>query len=244
VANTPNYNWPTPDDTDLVRDGAAAIRDLADAADATQKTFDKLTTKGDLLVHNGSGYVRLAKGTDTHVLTADAGAAAGLSWQVSTAVAGMELAGSNETGATATVGTTAQDVVTVSSLNISPEQPFLVLCNWRTVTSHQGRVGLKINSTVVAEAAAANTSIGHSGSLNAFAGTSYVYVAPRVSNFLRGLHSISVFGGTDGSPIPGVSWCNTNMPTVTVTSIAIRGQTSNASGQMQIKDVYVYTLPI
>lgn len=35
MAATPNYSWPTPDDTDLVRDGALAIRDLGDAIDAT-----------------------------------------------------------------------------------------------------------------------------------------------------------------------------------------------------------------
>ena len=32
---TSNFGWPKPADTDLVRDGAAAIRGLADAADAT-----------------------------------------------------------------------------------------------------------------------------------------------------------------------------------------------------------------
>lgn len=33
--STPNYGWPTPLDTGFVKDGAAAIRDLGDAADAT-----------------------------------------------------------------------------------------------------------------------------------------------------------------------------------------------------------------
>lgn len=35
MATTPNYSWPTPDNTDLVRDGAEAIRDLGNAIDAT-----------------------------------------------------------------------------------------------------------------------------------------------------------------------------------------------------------------
>ena len=34
MATTPTFGWPTPDDTDLVRDGAAAIRALGDAVDA------------------------------------------------------------------------------------------------------------------------------------------------------------------------------------------------------------------
>jgi hypothetical protein len=35
MATTPVYNWPTPDDTDLVKDGAKAIRDLGNAIDTT-----------------------------------------------------------------------------------------------------------------------------------------------------------------------------------------------------------------
>jgi hypothetical protein len=35
MATTPTYSWPIPDDTDLVKDGAKAIRDLGNAVDAT-----------------------------------------------------------------------------------------------------------------------------------------------------------------------------------------------------------------
>ena len=35
MAVTPNYSWPVPDDTDLVKDGAEAIRDLGNAIDTT-----------------------------------------------------------------------------------------------------------------------------------------------------------------------------------------------------------------
>jgi hypothetical protein len=35
MATTSNYGWPTPDDTDLVKDGAAAIRTLGSSADQT-----------------------------------------------------------------------------------------------------------------------------------------------------------------------------------------------------------------
>ena len=35
MATTSNYGWPTPDDTDLVRDGAAAIRAFGSAVDGT-----------------------------------------------------------------------------------------------------------------------------------------------------------------------------------------------------------------
>lgn len=35
---TPTYGWPTPADTDYVKDGAAAMRSLADAIEATMET--------------------------------------------------------------------------------------------------------------------------------------------------------------------------------------------------------------
>ena len=35
MAITPNYSWPIPDNTDLVKDGAEAIRDLGNAIDTT-----------------------------------------------------------------------------------------------------------------------------------------------------------------------------------------------------------------
>jgi hypothetical protein len=40
MAATPEYAWPTPDDSDLVRDGAAAIRALGDAIDSTMDTVE------------------------------------------------------------------------------------------------------------------------------------------------------------------------------------------------------------
>ena len=46
MAITPNYSWPLPDDEDLVKDGAEAIRDLGNAIDTT---VDGLPSGG--LVH-------------------------------------------------------------------------------------------------------------------------------------------------------------------------------------------------
>ena len=35
MANTTNFGWETPDDTDLVKDGAAAMRTLGNSIDAS-----------------------------------------------------------------------------------------------------------------------------------------------------------------------------------------------------------------
>jgi hypothetical protein len=39
ATDTPNFNWPIPEDSDLVRDGAKAIRDLGNAIDTSAEDF-------------------------------------------------------------------------------------------------------------------------------------------------------------------------------------------------------------
>ena len=48
MALSPNYSWPEPDDSDFVKDGAGAIRDLGDAADSTVYSIDQ---KVQALIH-------------------------------------------------------------------------------------------------------------------------------------------------------------------------------------------------
>lgn len=88
MASTTNYSWTTPDDTALVKDGAAAIRSLGSAIDstvftnagaATQKAT--LTTKGDIYAASAASTpARVAVGTNGQVLTADSTASTGIKW--------------------------------------------------------------------------------------------------------------------------------------------------------------------
>ena len=48
MATTTNYGWTTPNDTDLVKDGAAAIRTLGSSIDTTTKALNPSTTLGDV----------------------------------------------------------------------------------------------------------------------------------------------------------------------------------------------------
>ena len=88
MATTTNYSWTTPDDTDLVKDGAAAIRSLGTAIDTTVFTnagaaVAKATVdaKGDLIAGTADNTVaRLAVGANDTVLTADSSTATGLKW--------------------------------------------------------------------------------------------------------------------------------------------------------------------
>ena len=75
MANTTNYSWETPDDTDLVKDGAAAIRTLGSSIDTTTKALNPETTLGDLAYRSSSANVktRLGIGSTGNVLTVAGG---------------------------------------------------------------------------------------------------------------------------------------------------------------------------
>jgi hypothetical protein len=108
MATTTNFGWETPDDTDLVKDGALAMRTLGNAIDtslvdlkggttgqvlakATNTDMDFqwvavdpltiLDAKGDLISATAADTpARLAVGTNGQVLTADSTTSTGLKW--------------------------------------------------------------------------------------------------------------------------------------------------------------------
>jgi len=75
MANTTNYNWETPDDTDLVKDGAAAIRTLGSSIDTTTKALNPSTTLGDIEYRSATANTntRLGIGSTGQVLTVAGG---------------------------------------------------------------------------------------------------------------------------------------------------------------------------
>jgi hypothetical protein len=75
MATTTNYGWTTPDDTALVKDGAAAIRTLGSSVDTTTKNLNPETTLGDLAYRSSTANVktRLGIGSTGQVLTVAAG---------------------------------------------------------------------------------------------------------------------------------------------------------------------------
>ena len=99
MATTTNYSWTTPDDTALVKDGAAAIRSLGTAIDTTvfnnagaaiPKTL--IDAKGDLIVGSAADTAaRLAAGTNGYLLSANSGATNGVEWVAPPSSGGMTL---------------------------------------------------------------------------------------------------------------------------------------------------------
>lgn len=75
MATTTNYSWTTPDDTSLVKDGAAAIRSLGSAIDTTTKALNPSTTLGDIEYRSATANTntRLAIGTTGQVLQVTGG---------------------------------------------------------------------------------------------------------------------------------------------------------------------------
>ena len=76
MATTTNYGWTTPDDTALVKDGAAAIRTLGSSVDTTTKNLNPETTLGDIAYRSSTANVktRLGLGTAGQVLQVNSGA--------------------------------------------------------------------------------------------------------------------------------------------------------------------------
>ncbi len=75
MATTTNYAWETPDDTDLVKDGAAAIRTLGSSIDTTTKALNPSTTLGDIEYRSSTANTntRLGIGSTGQVLSVSAG---------------------------------------------------------------------------------------------------------------------------------------------------------------------------
>jgi hypothetical protein len=102
MASTTNYSWSTPDDTALVKDGAAAIRSLGSSIDTTTKALNPSTTLGDIEYRSATANTntRLGIGTSGQVLTVAGGVP---SWATASGGAYTTLATGSLSGASVTL---------------------------------------------------------------------------------------------------------------------------------------------
>lgn len=88
MATSPNYGWLEPDNTDLVKNGALAIRTLGNAIDTTMATMTPksiVDAKGDLIAASAADTpARLAVGNNGETLVADSSTATGLRYTAGT----------------------------------------------------------------------------------------------------------------------------------------------------------------
>jgi hypothetical protein len=149
MPTTTNYGWTTPADTDLVKDGASAIRTLGTAIDTTvfnnagaaiNKTI--IDAKGDLIVGTAADTAaRLAVGvTNGHVLQVDSSTASGLKWDALAAGGLTLLSTTTASGASTVISSINQTYtnlyVTVENLvwNTSNSSPRIVMNGGSIVT--------------------------------------------------------------------------------------------------------------
>jgi hypothetical protein len=146
MASTTNYSWTTPDDTALVKDGAAAIRSLGSAIDSTvftnagnaiAKTI--VDAKGDIIAATAADTVsRLAVGTNGQVLTADSTAATGIKWATATAGGLTQLA----------TGSLSGSSVSITSISGSYKNLYLLVTGASTSVSTFPLLTLNSNATI------------------------------------------------------------------------------------------------
>lgn len=145
MATTTNYGWETPDDTDLVKDGASAIRTLGSAIDTTvfnnasagiAKTL--IDAKGDLISATAADTpARLAVGADGTYLQADSTTSTGLKW------------GTVSSGGMTLISTTSLtgSSVTLSSIPSTYKDLVLVVRNFRPSVADGLKMRINADST-------------------------------------------------------------------------------------------------
>jgi len=93
MATSPNYGWLEPDNTDLVKNGALAIRTLGNAIDTTMATMTPksiVDAKGDLIAASAADTpARLAVGANGETLVADSSTSTGLRYQTGVSLNGV-----------------------------------------------------------------------------------------------------------------------------------------------------------
>lgn len=138
MANTTNYSWETPDDTDLVKDGAAAIRTLGSSIDTTTKALNPSTTLGDIEYRSSTANTntRLAIGSTGNVLTVSGGVP---TWAAPAAAGAFTQISSTAMSGASTV---------LSSIPQTYKHLCLVLKDFRPSSNGQD-LGLYLNNTAI-----------------------------------------------------------------------------------------------
>jgi hypothetical protein len=141
MATTTNYGWTTPNDTDLVKDGAAAIRTLGSSIDTTTKALNPSTTLGDLEYRSATANTntRLAIGSTGNVLTVAGGVP---TWAAPAGGAGQNFSLIN-TGGTSMSGSTTVTVSGISGMN----ELFITAVDWSGAAQNLALLRLNSDST-------------------------------------------------------------------------------------------------
>ena len=230
--------------------------DAANSVDAGLLTHERggveadisaITTDG-ILYGTASGAVGiLAGGSALYHLRVNAGATA-LEWAAVAGSAVITFEGSDTSEAT-TTSSTPTDLIDVTSISVPAVNPFQVFVSGRKGTGNavETHLGLKLNTTVVGEAdatpvaSATPVAIWTSEAASAVnSGLGFAHIGPRVTSHLRGAAGFmtSDDGGTDNRGVFTSPAHTADMPTATITSVIIRGD-SDGTNTLGADELYV-----
>jgi hypothetical protein len=138
MATTTNYGWTTPDDTALVKDGAAAIRTLGSSVDTTTKALNPSTTLGDIEYRSSTANTntRLGIGTTGQILTVAGGVP---SW--ATAAGGTANWSLLNAGGTALTG-----AATITVSGISGKDKIAIVVDAASSASASSTISIRLNT--------------------------------------------------------------------------------------------------
>jgi hypothetical protein len=253
MATTTNYGWTTPNDTDLVKDGAAAIRSLGTAIDTTvftnagaaiAKTI--VDAKGDIIAATAADTVaRLAVGANDTVLIADSSTATGLKWGT-VAGGGITLISTTTlSGATTTVGSIPGTYKSLYCIVDTPQNSTADgqwLCRPNGTSSICKTAGARVNLTTTA-AFYKDGDIGLSFDLNALRNNGDSYAVFEIDNYAstaitrKGISGYGTFRNDSNSGnVYGVYGGSCYLFNTAITSLVFLNSGGNASAGT----VYLY----
>ena len=151
MPTTTNYGWTTPADTDLVKDGASAIRTLGTSIDTTTKNLNPSTTLGDIEYRSSTANTntRLGIGTTGQVLSVSGGVPA---WATPASGGGLTLLSTTAlSGSSTTVSSISSSyknlrVVILSARN-SQGSNFSMRLNGDTGNNYSRQLQVMLNGT-------------------------------------------------------------------------------------------------
>ena len=237
MATTTNYSWTTPDDTALVKDGAAAIRSLGTAIDTT--TFNNASAaiakaivdaKGDIIAATAADTVsRLAVGANDTVLTADSTTATGLKWAASAAGGMTLLSTTNLLGAT----------VSISSISGSYNKLFVLVRN--PSLSSAGSIFFKFNTSTVPLLSGVNNGTAYAAENGTFLpsnSTNPLILQFEIGNYANGSYAKSIIGSSCGvEQSDGAVWGGYINTSSAITNITF---TATSPREYEAGDVLIY----